>query len=200
MLNVLGHDAAMHFHHDGFEFSDAARPPHDFDLARRLARYSADAKLVYLDRDPRDVMVSLYHQVTGRFGDVFDYRGDISDFIRDDYFGACVLARFRDLWSSILARRPYLHVRYDDLHDDPAAVVRRVLRYQAWPADDERIAKAVEAGRLPNMRRVEQSGEFPEPWLRPRNGFPKVRRGEIGAFHHELSGPDIEHLNAVFGL
>ena len=76
------------FHHDGFEFNDGAKPPHDFNQANRLSTYAKIDRLVYLERDPRDVMVSLYFQVTKRFKDFFRYEEDISTFIRDDYFGA----------------------------------------------------------------------------------------------------------------
>ena len=94
-----------HFHHDGFEFSDGSKPPHSFDVSGRLERYGEGDKVAYLERDPRDVMVSLYRQITGRFGDVFEYEGGLSEFIRDDYFGALNLKRFRDMWHVIVQRR-----------------------------------------------------------------------------------------------
>src|SRR5262245_27338651 len=88
MLTVLGHEGAVAFQHDGFEFNDGALPAHDFSLERRLAQYGVGDKIIYMDRDPRDVIVSLYYQVTGRFRDFFGYQGDVSAFIRDPYFGA----------------------------------------------------------------------------------------------------------------
>jgi hypothetical protein len=198
MLTTLGHANSIQFHHDGFEFNDGARPPHDLSLENCLGRHSADARIVYLDRDPRDVMVSLYHQVTGRFRDFFGYEGDISTFIRDDYFGAHVLARFRQLWADVLARRPYLRVSYENLHEDTAASLAMVLSHLGLDADPSQIAEAVELGRIDQMRRVELSGSFAEPWLRPRNGHPKVRRGEVGTYRDELSAADITYLNEVF--
>ena len=50
------------------------------------------------------------------------------------------------------------------------------------------------------MRKLEREGSHPEPWLRPRNGAPKVRRGEVGGFRTELSADDIAYLNDVFGI
>ena len=73
LLGQLGVDREIAFHHDRFEFNDGAKPAHDFDLASRLAHYRNVDRLVYLERDPRDVMVSLYHQVTGRFREFFGY-------------------------------------------------------------------------------------------------------------------------------
>ena len=49
------------------------------------------------------------------------------------------------------------------------------------------------------MQQVERSGAFPEPWLRPRNGAPKVRRGRVGGYLEVLSDCDIAYLEAIFG-
>lgn len=200
MLEVAGCGDALAFHHDGFEFNDGARPPHDFDTINRLERYPEGLKLIYLERDPRDVTVSLFYQVTGRFRDFFGYTDALSDFIRDPYFGAPVLARFREIWAVICAERPFLTVRYEDMQRDAGRELERVMSYLGVDVTSERLAQAVEAGRFDVMRELEQSGAHPEPWLRPRHGFPKVRRGEVGAFRSELPADDIAYLNAVFGF
>ena len=49
------------------------------------------------------------------------------------------------------------------------------------------------------MKEIEQVGTFPEPWLRPRNGFPKMRVGASGRYR-ELPANDVVYLNEVFGL
>jgi len=83
MLSHLNCDRLILFHHDCFQFSDGSKAPHSFDIVGRLERYGESEKLAYLERDPWDVMVSLYYQITGRFGDVFGYAGSLSEFIRD---------------------------------------------------------------------------------------------------------------------
>src|SRR5215471_14103917 len=98
ILTQLGCASLIHFHHDTFEFNDATKPAPNFNLDDRLRHYAQVDRVVYLERDPRDVMVSLYFQVTGRFRDFFEYSGDLSQFIRDDYFGASMLKAFRDIW------------------------------------------------------------------------------------------------------
>ena len=67
----------VRFHHDAFEFNDGSRPAHNFDEEARLKKYARD-RIVLLRRDPRDVMVSLFYQITGRFRDFFGYEGTIS--------------------------------------------------------------------------------------------------------------------------
>ncbi len=199
LLGQLGVDRGIAFHHDRFEFNDGAKPPHDFDLAARLAHYRNVDRLVYLERDPRDVMVSLYHQVTGRFREFFGYDGTVSEFIRDDYFGAANLDRFRRMWHEIARERGFPVVTYEECHADPAAVVRRIVDYYGFAVDDAAIASAVEASTFERMKAVEAADDFPEPWLRPKSGFPKVREGKVGGFREVLARDDVAYLDAIFG-
>jgi hypothetical protein len=199
ILEQLGHASAIEFHHDRFEFNDGARPAHDFDVASRIERYRQVDKLVYLERDPRDVMVSLYWQVTGRFREFFHYDGSISEFLRDDYFGARNLHRFRAMWAEIIGELGFPIVAYEECHADPAATVRRILSYYGFAVDEGRLADAVRDASFDNMRAVEQSRSFPQPWLMPKGGFPKVREGKVGGHRNALSASDIEYLDSVFG-
>ncbi len=198
MLSCLELDRRIKFHHDQFEFNDGACPPHDFRLEPRLERYGQVERLVYLERDPRDVMVSLYHQVTGRFKDFFEYDGTLPEFIRHPYFGAENLKRFRDMWAEIVAHHGFCKVTYEACHADAYGVLKKVTAYYGFEAADEAIARAAEQGAFDNMRAVEQSQQFPKPWLRPRNNSLKVRQGKAGGFRDALAEEDIRYLNAVF--
>jgi hypothetical protein len=196
-LTVLGAAKQIYFHHDGFEFNDAAKPAPDTSLEKRL-RYSHDARIVYLSRDPLDVMVSFYFQITGRFRDFFHYEGTISQFIRDDYFGAHQLAQFRRIWGEMCRRGRAHEVTYEDCHRDFAGVLRRVLDQFKLEADDAAISEAAQASTFAAMKAVEQSGRFEEPWMRLRNDAPKLRRGAIGGYRDYLTEEDIAYLRRLF--
>jgi Sulfotransferase domain len=129
ILAQLGRESLIQFHHDGFEFNDGSKPALDFSADARLGRYAGDVRLVYLQRDPRDILVSLFYQVTGRFRDYFGYTGSISDFIRDEYFGASNLQRFREMWQEIAAQRNLLVVSYEGCHADMLGSMCQIL---AW--------------------------------------------------------------------
>lgn len=196
----LGVEQLVTFHHDGFEFNDGAKPPHDFDLTGRLARYSHVDRLVFLDRDPRDVMVSLYSQITGRFRDLFAYNGNPSDFLRDDYFGATNLKRFREMWKQITGSHGFLVVSYEACHTDTEQTVHKILDYYDLAVAPQRVSYAVRNATFQRMREVEQASMFPHAWLRPRNGSLKVRRGRVGGFRDALCAEDVAYLNGVFNL
>jgi len=200
ILSQLDCEQLILFHHDRFEFNDGSRPPHCFSISSRLDRYAETEKLVYLDRDPRDVMVSLYHQITGRFSDFFGYRGNLSEFIRDDYFGAANLRRFRDMWEVIVNRRGFLKISYEACHLDINNVLRRILSYYEVEVSQVQLSEAIAKASLANMKKIEASNEFAEPWLRYRNGSPKVRQGKVGGFREILIEADIEFLNEIFDM
>lgn len=197
-LNHLGIASQIQFHHDGFEHNDASRPALDFSPETRLRKYADGQKIVYLQRDPRDVMVSLFHQITGRYGNTFNYTGTISDFLHDPYFGAENLHRFQSLWAELCADGLALNVSYESCHTDFPAVLGAITAHYGFSVTPAALAAATQAASFNNMKAVEQTGNFPEPWLRPRNGAPKVRRGKAGNYRDELTPEDIAYLNSVF--
>lgn len=199
VLHALGKGELVEFHHDGFEFNDGSLPVHDFDIERRRRVYRRVEHIVYLRRDPRDIIVSLYHQVTERFADYFDYRGALSEFIRDDYFGAQVLARFRSVWDELAHSPSVLVVDYEDCHRDLIGVMQRILDHYGFQVNPERLREVCDSSSLSRMREIELSGAFPHPWLKLRNGAPKVRRGQVGNYADELDEADIRYLDQIFG-
>jgi len=187
------------FHHDAFEFNDGSRPAHNFDEESRLNTYAAD-RIVLLRRDPRDIMVSLFYQITGRFRDFFEYEESISMFIRDPYFGAVTLKAFFDMWDRLAGQLSVLMLSYEECHGDLKGTCEQLLDFYELPYSEDALDRAVKAASFDNMKALEQSQAFPSPWLRPRNNKLKVRRGKVGGYREELSPNDIAYLNDVFGL
>jgi hypothetical protein len=199
-LHLLGLDDRIRFHHDGCEFSNPSRPPLALDFAARLAAHSDGGRVVHLSRDPRDVMVSMYFQITGRMRDTFDFAGDISAFIRDEYFGAANLLEFDRQWQELCRRGLALCVTYESCHADLSVTMRRILAWYEFDVSDRALRSACEGANFEKMRMLELSGTFDERWLRPRNGATKTRRGIVGGYVDSLPAADIaffEQLTAA---
>lgn len=197
VLHLLALENLIHFHHDGCEFSDPSKPPLALDFTARLNTYGNGGRIVYLRRDPRDVMVSLYHQIKGRMRDVFDFKGDISAFIRDEYFGAANLLEFDRQWRELCRRGLALCVSYEECHENLDGVMRKILTWYDLDVSDQELRAACEGATFQEMQAVELSGEFGEPWLRPRNGATKTRRGVVGGYTDSLPAADIAFLGQL---
>lgn len=197
-LTRLGIANSILFHHDGCEFNDGAKPPHDFEYVKRLERFDRSTRVVYLHRDPRDTLVSLFHQVTGRFSDRFNYKGTISEFIRDPYFGAANLQRFRCQWSALCADGRALPISYEACHADFKAILGTVVSYYGFEIEENALIAAAIAADFDHMKAIEKMGSVGRPWLQLRNGSPKVRRGKVGGYIDELPTDDIDYLDDLF--
>ena len=197
-LHEMGVADSIQFHHDQFEFNSHEKPPHDFSVAERIAKYDSRNRIVYLERNPLDVMASFYHQITGRFKDYYNYLGTPSDFIRDAYFGAHVLHDFQQMWTELSKQEHVLKVTYEACHENLEATLAKIVMHFGLEVEQGRIAEAADASALDSMRKVESDGEFPHPWLRPRNGASKVRNGKVGGHKELFSSSDIAYMSSVF--
>ncbi|MCW8107616.1 sulfotransferase domain-containing protein [Alteromonas ponticola] len=194
-IELTGKASDIVFCHDEFEYNDATKPALNFNSDIRQKRYGGESgKLVYVDRDTRDTIVSLYNQVTGRFNDIFNYPDNISAFIRDEYFGVDNLIKFQKMWRNLAVQNHWLVVRYEEMHNDFEEVLTQVCEYFEINIDHERIQEISEQASFTNMRQLELSGNSNRPWLTPRNNYSKVRKGIVGGYTSELGLNDIKYI------
>ncbi|MFN2382739.1 MAG: sulfotransferase domain-containing protein [Gemmatimonadota bacterium] len=182
----------MAMSHDGSSLREARTAAQLDDDKRRYQR----AKVVFLARDPRDLLVSLYYQATHRRG---HFAGDISAFLRDPRFGVDKMIRFMNIWeANRTAPREFLLVRYEDMRADPARELERMLLFLGVPVDAERVREAVAFADFPNMRRLEREGYFASTMMRAKDATDeasfKTRKGQVGGYREELSPEDVAYL------
>lgn len=142
-------------------------------------------KAVYVTRDPRDVMVSYWHY---RKFLSKDFNLSLTDFLRSDDHWPCEWDVHVASWLLPRVHPNLLVVRYEDLHHDAAAVLRKVLTFAGMQVSDRRINAAVEASCFEKMRTAEETGGVHGKAGDPAERF--VRKGRIGAWHEEMG--DIE--------
>lgn len=157
-----------------------------------------DKEVVLLVRDPRDVVVSYYFHSTRRF-DSFD--GAISDFVRDERLGVRKQLAFNKNWfENRNVPRRFTVVRYEDLHDDPRAVLRQMLALIGATLSEETLDAAIEYSSFDHMKRLETTGAFKAGFLQPGNADDpesfKVRKGEVGGHRDYLSDDDVAYIDA----
>lgn len=171
-------------------------------------------KIIFMVRDPRDVLVSQYFQRSKREQDrrfwFFQkkrrathgrFEGSLSEFLDVRYGGFDTILRYYNIWA---ANRDvpagFLLVRYEDMHEDPHRELRRALDFLGVDGvSDEVVDDAVEFTAFDRMQQMEAEDAFDSFKLRPhsqddKDSF-KVRRGVVGGYADYLSDEEVESLN-----
>jgi hypothetical protein len=192
------------FTHDRWEHR--ANP----SLKRRMLGYqlipagpAARKPVVLLVRDPRDVIVSIYFQVTRR--PEADQRwtpASLKELIRHPQFGFSTVCATMNGWYDEWRDRPdFTFYRYEDARRNPDTALREWMRFLGLPAPDEAaLAHALEFSDFAAMKRREKEGQFKERALSAGDRSDpesfKARRGKIGGFADYMDAEDIAYCNA----
>jgi len=99
---------------------DDTVPPKKASELERDKQCYKNKKVIFLVRDPRDIMVSQYFQMTKRQYEYdWQYHSDISSFIRDERYGVDTLLHFMNIWyENKSVPSDFLLVRYEDMKTD----------------------------------------------------------------------------------
>jgi hypothetical protein len=155
-------------------------------------------KIVILVRDPKDTIVSYYHQISKR-EDLF--KGDISKFIRSKRFGIRKINKFLNtLFRIHQNNNNNLIISYEMLHEDTEGTLKKVLIMFGVPINDKNIKKAVNFCKFENMQKMEKADKFINDRLKTKNkkdinNF-KTRKGKVGSYKEELSESDILYIDS----
>lgn len=166
--------------------------------------------VIFLARDPRDVIVSSYFEMKKRgqlFGDnpyenrSAEYQGSLEDFIYRKEGGFETVLRYYNIWAqNRQVPKGFLLVHYEDLKVSPQAELRRIVDFLGLQEiDDGALREAVEFASFENMRKMEEQRQFQGGMLNPANQKDqesyKTRRGKIGGYAEYFSPEQIEYLN-----
>ncbi len=147
---------------------------------------------LYMIRDPRDVAVSSsFHCGIGidRAIDSMNSRHCMLGGWRRR-FSRQIPQEQRD-WSSHVESwvdqndLPVHVVRYEDLHEDPVANFRKIVRFLGLNFSDEKIRHAIRCSEFSNLQRQEQESGFCE--RTPESSAPFFRSGRVGGWQEILS-------------
>jgi hypothetical protein len=171
-------------------------------------------KIVLLVRDPRDVAVSQFFQWKYRMRphkkrlNNYPLHGadvGIQDFVTNPACGVPRIVGFFNGWANALPDLGdnLLIIRYEDMRQDPAGVMRRVLDFVGTPGTREEIDKAVEFASYENMKKLEEKSLFKGSGARVRPGNKsnpdsfKVRRAKVGGYRDYFDDSQVEALDRM---
>lgn len=179
------------------------------ELATDKSRFG-NKKVIFLARDPRDVIVSSYFEMTRR-GKLFGenpyeerqavFEGSLQEFIDARIGGYDTLLAYYNIWAANRnVPAGFLLVRYEDLKADPQGQLSRVLKFiDLGDVTDAEIAEAVGYASFENMRKMEARGHFQSGMLKPGDAANpesfKTRKGKVKGYVDYLSPEQIRALN-----
>ena len=179
------------FSHDG---TDTAAWREDLGDKRAFA----GRPVLLLVRDPRDVLVSYYFDLSRRS---HRFAGDLDAFLHSPQFGIDRMIDFLNSWvTHAHVPSKFEILRYEEMHADAAGALRRAVGFFGVPdIPDAVVARAAEQTSFPRMRAMEARGVLGDGRLRPADPHDaesyKVRRGRVGGYADYLTSPQIDFLN-----
>jgi hypothetical protein len=174
------------------------------DISQEKTIFSGK-KVVFLVRDPRDVLVSYYFQYTKRgdknlAGDSKFY-GTMIDFVWHPVGGLVNIVEFFNVWSrNSSCPREMIMQTYEDYHRDPDANFNDLIDFlDLVPHGRASVRDAVDFARFNNLRKLEESNVLGNVRLSPPpDGDPdgyKVRRGVVGGYRDYFTVTEIEAID-----
>ena len=191
------------FTHDLWEHRTAKKPLDRFKGKFLIPSDCRNTRpTLLLTRDLRDVMVSLYFQVTKR-EQIFS--GSISELIVDPVLGADAAVNIINSWWNELRQSDmFIHTSYENLTLQTEYELARILSHFGEPAPDMNIvAEAIQFSNFTNMQEMERDQKISDVILTPGDSDDpesfKVRRGIVGGYKDYMSEMDIFVIEYAMG-
>jgi hypothetical protein len=161
-------------------------------------------KVLYLVRDPRDVVLAEYHFAIKQRLHNEDYPLDhyVSRFLAGDT-GHAFGSWFDHVSSWYFTRRNdpgFLLVRYESLHAQPMVEIERIARFLGAPTDPASLRFALEQSAAPRMRELEKKqGHLYSSTKETRQDLPYIRVAKAGGWRTNLPKQCAAAIESAWG-
>jgi len=157
------------------------------EYRKQLEPKYKNAKVIFLARDPRDIIVSMFFKFSRRWEviNVPRFAGTLSKFMRHEKYGIKGIVAYYNLWAKWRDElESFQFMRYEDIRQYPELELDWFLRMLPLVITPETIHQAVKFASFDNMWKLESKNY--NKWLREvKKGDPesrRVRRGKVGGY------------------
>lgn len=160
-------------------------------------------RVIYIVRDPRDVLLSQYHyhRKCRRIEDDYPIEKFVVRFIAGE---TCPHGSWGENVASWLTTRQgdprFLLLKYEDMVADTCCELAKVSSFLGLPAGSEQVAEAVEKSSVNKMRELEKTqGDLNTLTKETRKDLAFVRAGKAGGWRDELTDVLVAEIEAAWG-
>ena len=169
-----------------------------WSVAEALNRHDlTKKKIIYLSRDPRDIVISLYFEWTHRKK---KFKGTLSQFIAN-YFEEPI--HHYNQWSRTQVKI-FHEIRYEDLHSKTNLMLKLLILVLGMDYRKDVIKRIIEECSFDKMREIEKQGgglladykgHFGKHFKSDDPESFRVRKGKVGGYVDYMTPEDIEYCN-----
>ncbi|XP_071777392.1 amine sulfotransferase-like [Centroberyx gerrardi] len=165
-----------------------------------LALSQKKGKVIYVARNPKDVLVSYFHfhKVATMLETPKDFNDFFEKFMKGGVYGNCWFDHIKT-WYSHKDDMNILFITYEEMIQDLQSVVERISLFLDKDLTDEQLANVVKHSTFRNMKKIPQANYelVPEDLLDHHKGS-FMRKGTIGDWKNHFTVAQNERFDQVF--
>ncbi|XP_037639598.1 amine sulfotransferase-like [Sebastes umbrosus] len=164
------------------------------------AALSQKGKVIYVARNPKDVLVSYFyfHKVANMLETPKDFDDFFEKFMRGNVFGGSWFEHVKT-WYSHKDDMNMLFITYEEMIQDLQSAVERISLFLGKELTDEQLADVVKHSTFKNMRKIPQANyeQVPGALLSHHQGR-FMRKGTIGDWKNHFTVAQNQRFDELF--
>ena len=162
-------------------------------------------RVLYIVRDPRDVVLSYYHfqRKCHQIADDYPLKRYVDNFVTDTVGSNFYGSWFENVISWIMTRYPdpnFLLLRYEDMIGDTLREVARIAAFLGLSCSEARLNEVIALSSADRLRKLEK--EEADVWIGSKNrrqDIPMVRVATSGGWHTALPRDCVAKIETAWG-
>jgi hypothetical protein len=160
--------------------------------------------VIYIVRDPRDVVVSAYNFALkgGAIDESYPITTFVNEFVRGSRLRFGSWGERVASWLATRGNSPrFLLLRYEDMLSETACELRKVASFLGMQVNADRLAEAVTRSSADNMRKLEKmhGDEWAQNRYMKRKDIPFVRSAKAGGWRSILPKTAVAEIESAWG-